>query len=89
MRSQITTRHNSGVKEITIIQEDAAPRQEYEVTPTALVYGGDALARLPDGRAVFIPFILPGECARVRYFEEKPATSTLSGQPDQALTYAH
>lgn len=31
-----------------------------------LVYGGDALGRLPDGRAVFIPFGLPGELVKAR-----------------------
>jgi 23S rRNA (uracil1939-C5)-methyltransferase len=41
------------------------------LTPTSLVYGGDALARLPDGRACFIPFCLPGEQVRVRLVEEK------------------
>jgi 23S rRNA (uracil1939-C5)-methyltransferase len=44
----------------------------FEVTFTALAYGGDALGRLPDGRAVFVPFVLPGEMARVRLVEEKP-----------------
>jgi 23S rRNA (uracil1939-C5)-methyltransferase len=34
-------------------------------------YGGDAMARLPDGRAVFVPFGLPGERVRVRLTEEK------------------
>ncbi len=42
-----------------------------EVTFTTLTYGGDALGRLPDGRAVFAPFVLPGERARVRLVEEK------------------
>lgn len=45
--------------------------QKYELTPTTCVYGGDALARLPDGRAVFIPFALPGETLLVRLVEEK------------------
>jgi 23S rRNA (uracil1939-C5)-methyltransferase len=36
-----------------------------------LVYGGDALGRLPDGRAVFVPFGLPGEIVRARAAEEK------------------
>ncbi|MCJ7718183.1 MAG: TRAM domain-containing protein, partial [Anaerolineales bacterium] len=44
---------------------------EYEVTPTVCVYGGDALARLPDGRAVFIPYALPEETIRIRLVEEK------------------
>jgi 23S rRNA (uracil1939-C5)-methyltransferase len=36
-----------------------------------LVYGGDGIGRLPDGRAVFVPFVLPGELVRVRPIEEK------------------
>jgi 23S rRNA (uracil1939-C5)-methyltransferase len=36
-----------------------------------LTYGGDALGRLEDGRAVFVPFGLPGERVRVRLTEEK------------------
>jgi len=36
-----------------------------------LTYGGDAMGRLPDGRAVFVPFGLPGERVRVRLVEEK------------------
>ncbi len=42
-----------------------------------LTYGGDALGRLPDatpgaqGRAVFVPFALPGETVRARLVEEK------------------
>ncbi|MCX7607676.1 MAG: class I SAM-dependent RNA methyltransferase [Anaerolineales bacterium] len=36
-----------------------------------LVFGGDALGRLPDGQAVFVPFALPGELVRVRLLEER------------------
>ncbi|MFH1523577.1 MAG: TRAM domain-containing protein, partial [Chloroflexota bacterium] len=42
-----------------------------------LVYGGDALGRLPDpltgtgGRAIFVPFGLPGETVKARVVEEK------------------
>jgi 23S rRNA (uracil1939-C5)-methyltransferase len=35
-------------------------------------YGGDALGRLPDGRAVFVPYTLPGETVSLRILEEKP-----------------
>ena len=45
--------------------------QEYEIIPTTCVYGGEALARLPDGRAVFIPYALPDEELRIRLTEEK------------------
>jgi 23S rRNA (uracil1939-C5)-methyltransferase len=36
-----------------------------------LAYGGDAMGRLDDGRAVFVPFGLPGERVRIRLTEEK------------------
>ncbi len=35
------------------------------------VFGGDCLGRLPDGRAIFVPFTLPGETIRVEITEEK------------------
>lgn len=44
----------------------------YEVELQTLVFGGDALGRLPDGRAVFVPFGLPGEKVRVSLVEDKP-----------------
>jgi len=46
-----------------------------------LVYGGEGLARLPDtppaarpgrGKAVFVPFVLPGEGVEAKLTEEKP-----------------
>lgn len=47
------------------------PPTSWEVTLTTLTYGGDALGRLPDGRAVFVPLALPGERVRVEAVEEK------------------
>jgi 23S rRNA (uracil1939-C5)-methyltransferase len=47
------------------------PQLTFDLDLTALVYGGEALGRLPDGRAVFVPFALPGERVRVRLVEEK------------------
>lgn len=44
---------------------------EYEITLNTHTYGGAALGRLPDGRAVFVPFALPGEKVRVSLIEEK------------------
>ena len=41
------------------------------LTLDSLVYGGQAMGRLPDGRAVFVPFALPGEQVRLRLVEEK------------------
>jgi 23S rRNA (uracil1939-C5)-methyltransferase len=43
----------------------------FEVTPTTFTYGGEVLGRLPDGRAVFVPYALPSERVRVRLVEEK------------------
>ncbi|MCJ7519941.1 MAG: 23S rRNA (uracil(1939)-C(5))-methyltransferase RlmD [Anaerolineaceae bacterium] len=37
----------------------------------SLVYEGYGLSRLPDGRAVFVPFVLPGETIQARIIEEK------------------
>lgn len=34
-------------------------------------YGGESFGRLADGRAVFTPFVIPGELARVEVVEEK------------------
>jgi 23S rRNA (uracil1939-C5)-methyltransferase len=47
------------------------------VTIEKLVYGGEGLARLPadergSGKAVFVPFVLPGESVEVALREEKP-----------------
>ncbi|MEO8355052.1 MAG: class I SAM-dependent RNA methyltransferase [Chloroflexota bacterium] len=50
---------------------------EHEITLTTFTYGGDAMGRLVDpltgagGRAVFVPFGLPGERVRIRLTEEK------------------
>ena len=42
-----------------------------EVEITGMVYGGDGFGRLADGRAVFVPFVLPGERLLVELVEEK------------------
>jgi 23S rRNA (uracil1939-C5)-methyltransferase len=34
-------------------------------------HGGEVLGHLPDGRAVFVPYALPGEVVRARVIEEK------------------
>ena len=43
-----------------------------EVTLDTHVYGGEALGPLADGRAVFVPYALPGEMARIRLTDDKP-----------------
>lgn len=52
------------------VMNESSPAS-HEITLTTLTYGGDALGRLPDGRAAFVPFGLPGERVRVRVAEEK------------------
>jgi 23S rRNA (uracil1939-C5)-methyltransferase len=44
---------------------------DHILTLTTLTYGGDAMGRLNDGRAVFVPFGLPGERVHIRLTEEK------------------
>ncbi len=42
-----------------------------EIRLEKFTYGGDALGRLPGGRAVFVPFGLPGERVQIRIVQEK------------------
>lgn len=48
-----------------------APKPTFDIQLEKLTYGGDAMGRLPDHRAVFVPFGLPGERVRIRLVEEK------------------
>lgn len=45
--------------------------EDLTLTCTTFTYGGQTLGRLPDGRAVFVPFALPGEQVRVRVVKAK------------------
>ncbi len=66
-----------------------AEPQQHEVSLTKWAYGGEAMGRLSDGRAVFVPRALPGERALVRLTEEKPhyargeVVSLLETSPDR------
>jgi 23S rRNA (uracil1939-C5)-methyltransferase len=42
------------------------PHEAFELTIRSVAFGGDGVARLPDGRVVFVPFTLPGERVRAR-----------------------
>jgi 23S rRNA (uracil1939-C5)-methyltransferase len=63
--------------------------ETYQVTMEKLVYGGDCMGRLPDGRAIFVPFVLPGEQVSVEIVEEKKrfakgrAVSIVQPSPDR------
>jgi 23S rRNA (uracil1939-C5)-methyltransferase len=48
-----------------------AEPSEHEITVDKFIYGGEVMGRLPDGRAVFVPFALPGETIRACLVEEK------------------
>ncbi|MDH5508111.1 MAG: class I SAM-dependent RNA methyltransferase [Anaerolineae bacterium] len=50
---------------------DDAEENIVEVSFDKMAYGGEAMGRLEDGRAVFVGFALPGERARIRVVEEK------------------
>lgn len=43
----------------------------FDILLEKFTYGGEAMGRLPDGRAVFVPFGLPGETVRVRLTQDK------------------
>ncbi|MDY6872751.1 MAG: class I SAM-dependent RNA methyltransferase [Chloroflexota bacterium] len=43
----------------------------YTVRMEKMVYGGECLGRLPDGRAVFVPFVLPEELVQIELVEDK------------------
>jgi 23S rRNA (uracil1939-C5)-methyltransferase len=44
---------------------------EFEVSLEKFTFGGECMGRLPDGRAVFVPFTLPGEKARIHLVEDR------------------
>lgn len=58
--------------------------QIYDLTMEKMVAGGDCLSRLPDGRAVFVPFVLPGEVVRAEVVDEK--TRYARAKPVEVLT---
>ena len=46
------------------------PPSTFDLDLEKLTYGGDAMGRLADGRAVFVPFALPGERVCIRLTED-------------------
>jgi len=47
------------------------PKTELLVEVTTPTYGGECIGRLADGRAVFVPYTLPGELVKIELVEEK------------------
>jgi len=68
--------------------------ETFQVRIEKLVYGGDGLGRLPDGRAVFVPFVLPDELVMIEIAEEKPRfarglpVKVIEPSPDRMRTAA-
>ena len=52
-------------------EQSARQRREEVVTIEKLTYGGDGLARLPEGKVIFVPYTLPGESVRLSVESEK------------------
>jgi 23S rRNA (uracil1939-C5)-methyltransferase len=45
--------------------------ETFEITLENPAYGGDTIGRLPDGRAVFVPYGIPGERVKIRIVSDK------------------
>ncbi|PKN89922.1 MAG: hypothetical protein CVU45_05180, partial [Chloroflexi bacterium HGW-Chloroflexi-7] len=43
----------------------------YEIELTASSFGGDCIGKLPDGKTIFIPFGIAGECVEVEIVDSK------------------
>jgi tRNA/tmRNA/rRNA uracil-C5-methylase (TrmA/RlmC/RlmD family) len=48
-----------------------APAATVELTLDGITHGGEAVGRLPDGKACFVPYAIPGERVRVAVVEER------------------
>lgn len=49
----------------------APDRPPVELRLDGITHGGEAVGRLPDGKACFVPYAIPGERVRVRVVEER------------------
>ena len=49
----------------------AAADEGVEVLLTGVAHGGEAVGRLPDGRAAFVGYAIPGERVRIRVVEDR------------------
>ncbi|HWE85253.1 MAG TPA: class I SAM-dependent RNA methyltransferase [Terracidiphilus sp.] len=65
----------------------AAPRAERLVQIEKPIYGGSFLAR-DEGKAVFVPLVLPGEQARVQVVEEKAKRGYAKAELAELVTQA-
>lgn len=44
---------------------------QYQIKIEKMVFGGDGMGHLPDGRAVFVPYVLPDELVKIELVENK------------------
>ena len=51
--------------------EKSLLNQLVEIDIENSAYGGDSIGRLPDGKTMFVPYVLPGERVQVKVTEEK------------------
>ena len=56
---------------MTTTRPPATPAVEEEIDCPGVAHGGEAVGRLADGRAVFVPGAIPGERVRVRVTERR------------------
>jgi len=55
----------------SVVNKEIMTSKIHEITLDKFIYGGEAMGRLPDGRAVFVPYALPGERVRIELTFEK------------------
>ncbi|NSW51546.1 MAG: class I SAM-dependent RNA methyltransferase [Anaerolineae bacterium] len=53
------------------MERNAEIMDRHIVNIEKLVYGGDGMGRLADGKAVFVPFVLPGETVEVKVTDSR------------------
>ncbi len=69
--------------------EKIESHKSVDITLDSYAYGGEILGHLADGRAIFVPFGIPGEMVRVNITQEKQSfargviTQILKPSPDR------
>jgi 23S rRNA (uracil1939-C5)-methyltransferase len=53
------------------LEMDGGMKTTFEIELTGSSFGGDCVGRLPDGKAVFVPFGIPGERVEIELTDEK------------------
>ncbi len=69
---ELTRRPPRGARRRHRRAAEPPPSEPVRVDVSAATFGGDSIARLPDGRVVFVPAVLPGESVVVQLREQRP-----------------